>query len=36
MRGRKITVREALNLAMDEELARDDKVFLIGEEVGVY
>ncbi|KAM3147079.1 Pyruvate dehydrogenase E1 component subunit beta [Paramecium bursaria] len=36
MRGKKITVREALNLAMDEELARDEKVFLIGEEVGVY
>jgi pyruvate dehydrogenase E1 component beta subunit len=31
-----MTVRDALNLALDEELARDNKVFLIGEEVGQY
>jgi len=31
-----ITTREALNQAMDEELARDNKVFLMGEEVGHY
>lgn len=32
----KLTVREALNSAMDDEIARDPKVFLIGEEVAVY
>lgn len=31
-----ITVREALNSALDEELARDDKVFVMGEEVAEY
>lgn len=31
-----MTVRDALNLAMDEELERDKKVFLMGEEVGQY
>lgn len=31
-----ITVRDALNQAMDEELARDKNVFLMGEEVGAY
>jgi len=30
------TVRDALNLALDEELGRDPKVFLMGEEVGYY
>lgn len=34
--GTKMTVREALNQAMDEEIARDNRVFLIGEEVGQY
>jgi len=29
-------VREALNMAMDEEMKRDDRVFLIGEEVAEY
>ena len=29
-------VREALNAAMDEELANDDRVFIIGEEVAEY
>lgn len=31
-----ITYREALNQAMDEEMARDDRVFLMGEEVAEY
>ncbi|MBW8034234.1 MAG: pyruvate dehydrogenase complex E1 component subunit beta [Planctomycetes bacterium] len=31
-----ITYREALNQAIDEEMARDDRVFLIGEEVALY
>ncbi len=31
-----ITYREALNQAMDEEMARDDRVYLMGEEVAEY
>ncbi|HTR77341.1 MAG TPA: pyruvate dehydrogenase complex E1 component subunit beta [Gemmatimonadaceae bacterium] len=31
-----ITYRDALNAALREELQRDDRVFLMGEEVGVY
>ena len=31
-----ITVREALNQAMAEEMARDERVFLLGEEVAEY
>lgn len=31
-----MTCREALNSAIDEELARDDRVFVIGEEVAEY
>jgi len=31
-----ITIREALNQALREELARDEKVFLMGEEVAQY
>jgi pyruvate dehydrogenase E1 component beta subunit len=31
-----MNVRDALNSALDEELARDDKVFLMGEEVAQY
>jgi len=31
-----ITFREALNQAMDEEMARDENVFLLGEEVAEY
>src|SRR5512133_4270110 len=31
-----ISYREALNQAMREEMARDDRVFLVGEEVGQY
>jgi hypothetical protein len=28
-----MTVRDALNSALDEELARDERVFIMGEEV---
>ena len=31
-----MSLREALNSAMDEEIKRDEKVFLMGEEVGQY
>lgn len=31
-----LTFREALNQAMDEEMQRDDKIFLMGEEVAEY
>ncbi|XP_038628071.1 pyruvate dehydrogenase E1 component subunit beta, mitochondrial [Tachyglossus aculeatus] len=31
-----VTVRDALNQALDEELERDEKVFLLGEEVAQY
>ncbi|VDK47970.1 unnamed protein product [Anisakis simplex] len=31
-----VTVRDALNAALDEEIARDERVFLIGEEVAQY
>jgi pyruvate dehydrogenase E1 component beta subunit len=31
-----VSYREALNQAMREEMARDDRVFLLGEEVGQY
>jgi pyruvate dehydrogenase E1 component beta subunit len=31
-----VSIREALNQAMDEEMARDDSVFLMGEEVAQY
>lgn len=31
-----VSFREALNQAMDEEMARDDRVFLMGEEVAYY
>uniref|UniRef100_A0A0N5B0W0 Pyruvate dehydrogenase E1 component subunit beta n=1 Tax=Syphacia muris TaxID=451379 RepID=A0A0N5B0W0_9BILA len=32
----KMTVREALDAAMEEEIKRDDRVFLLGEEVAQY
>lgn len=32
----KMSFREALNQALNEEMARDEKVFLMGEEVGYY
>ncbi|CAG8579641.1 2669_t:CDS:2 [Paraglomus occultum] len=31
-----MTVRDALNIAMEEEFIRDERVFLLGEEVGQY
>jgi pyruvate/2-oxoglutarate/acetoin dehydrogenase E1 component len=31
-----LTVREALNMAIDEEIKRDDRVFLMGEEVAQF
>lgn len=31
-----MTVRDALNTALDEEMARDEKVFILGEEVAQY
>ena len=31
-----ITIREALNQAIREELARDERVFIMGEEVAEY
>lgn len=31
-----MTVREALNTAMEEEMMRDESVFVIGEEVARY
>ena len=31
-----LTVRDALNQALDEELARDERVFVMGEEVAQY
>ncbi|GMH15100.1 hypothetical protein Nepgr_016941 [Nepenthes gracilis] len=34
--AKQMTVREALNSAIDEEMSADPKVFLIGEEVGEY
>jgi pyruvate/2-oxoglutarate/acetoin dehydrogenase E1 component len=31
-----MTVREALNTAMEEEMLRDESVFILGEEVARY
>lgn len=31
-----VTVRDALNQAIDEEMERDEKVFVLGEEVAQY
>jgi len=33
---KQLTVRDALNMALDEELARDERVFVMGEEVAQY
>ena len=33
---RKISYRDAVREAMVEEMRRDDKVFLMGEDIGVY
>lgn len=32
---KELTIREAINEALDEEMARDEKVFILGEDVGV-
>lgn len=34
--AQQMTVRDALNSALDEEMARDDRVFILGEEVAQY
>jgi len=34
--SKEVTIRDALNIALDEELAHDERVFLIGEEVAQY
>lgn len=34
--AKQMTVRDALNMAMDEEMDRDERVFLMGEEVARY
>lgn len=34
--GHQITVREALNAAMEEEMKKDERVFILGEEVAQY
>ncbi|XP_068971248.1 pyruvate dehydrogenase E1 component subunit beta, mitochondrial isoform X1 [Bombus flavifrons] len=34
--AQQMTVRDALNSALDEEMERDEKVFLMGEEVALY
>lgn len=31
-----MTVRDALNSALDEEMEKDERVFLLGEEVALY
>ena len=31
-----LTIRDALNEALDEEMSRDDRVLVMGEEVGEY
>ncbi|CAN0067383.1 unnamed protein product, partial [Discosporangium mesarthrocarpum] len=31
-----VAVREAINQALDEEMSRDERVFLLGEEVAQY
>lgn len=34
--AQQLTVRDALNQAMDEEMEKDDRVFILGEEVAQY
>ena len=34
--NQKVAVRDALNMAMDEAIAEDESVFLMGEEVAQY
>jgi len=33
---KQMTIRDVINVALDEELARDEKVFIMGEEVALY
>ena len=33
---KKVTYIEAITQALDEEMARDERVFLIGEDIAVY
>ena len=35
METKKMTYMQALRLAMDEERARDEKVFLAGQDIGI-
>ncbi|GIY97304.1 pyruvate dehydrogenase E1 component subunit beta, mitochondrial [Caerostris extrusa] len=35
-RSAQVMVRDALNSAMDEEMERDERVYLLGEEVAMY
>lgn len=34
--AQQMTVRDALNSALDDEMARDERVFILGEEVAQY
>ena len=34
--AKNMTVRDAINMAIDEEMARDERVFILGEEVALY
>lgn len=34
--AKSMTVRDALNTALDEEMERDERVFILGEEVAQY
>ena len=34
--GQNVAVRDALNMALDEEIERDERVFIMGEEVAQY
>lgn len=34
--AQKLTVRDALNQALDEEMEKDERVFILGEEVAQY
>jgi hypothetical protein len=36
LRAANLTVRDALNQAIDEEMERDERVFILGEEVAQY
>ena len=36
MSDRNLSIREALNEALAEEMERDENVYLMGEEVGYY